>query len=207
MTSASLDPMPTRQDGQEILGRLRSTPDSIIPDLDLEIRNLRTSWGRLRSNTITFADKSDRRIPRTAFILFWYRREDGLHSSNDVAKIPQQSQRLHRLTVAIWPCATYGICINGKHLGQTEGGGRVTYGHVHSGDIIKVYQNKLERLQFECEFYFGSGRMPRVARTSFQTMVGPKLMQNPAPHTRPQSASRTSPDKNQLVDSRDSILS
>lgn len=160
------------------LGKLIATPDSFAPGLFLNIDKSKTSWGRLANNTIVYENSRDTRIPKTAFIIFWY--SSGGQSQANVEELSQKGKdwtSLEDLHVGIWTCATHGISINGKHLKQKDEKGRALFGHLHTGDIIQVYHDSrgTECLKFKCEFNLGSGREPRPAGESFSTLLGHKL--------------------------------
>jgi hypothetical protein len=160
------------------LGRLIATPDSFAPGLTLNIDKSKTSWGRWQSNTLVYEDSRDTRIPKTAFVIFWY--SSGGQSHDTVEELSQQGKdwtSLSELKVAIWTAATCGISINGKHLKQKDDKGRAAFGHLHTGDIVQVYHDaqKTECLKFKCEFYLGSGKQVRTAGDSFSIMTGSKL--------------------------------
>jgi hypothetical protein len=46
------------------------------------------------------------------------------------------------------------------------------FGHLHTGDIIQVYQDSrgTECLKFRCDFYLGTGKDPRAAGKSFEIL-------------------------------------
>lgn len=160
------------------LGKLVATPDSFAPGLTLNIDRSKTSWGRLTNNTIVYENSRDTRIPKTAFIIFWY--SSGGQSQDNVDELSQKGKdwtSLGNLHVGIWTCATHGISINGKHLKQKDEKGRALFGHLHSGDIVQVYHDSrgTECLKFKCEFNLGSGQAPRPAGESFSTLLGHKL--------------------------------
>ena len=162
------------------LGKLVATADSFAPGLTLNIDKSKTSWGRLANNTIVYENSRDTRIPKTAFIIFWYSSEG--QTQETVEDLSQQGKdwtSLGDLNVGIWTCATHGISINGKHLKQTDDRGRALFGHLHTGDIVQVYHDSrgTECLKFKCEFNLGRGKEPRPAGDSFSTMVGNKLSQ------------------------------
>lgn len=155
------------------LGKLVATADSFVPGLVLNIDKSKTSWGRLANNTLVYDESRDTRIPKTAFIIFWY--SSGGDSAETVQQLSQKNQdwtSLPKLNVGIWTCATHGISINGKHLKQKDDKGRALFGHLHTGDVIQVYQASrgTECLKFRCEFYLGSGKDPRATNQSFQVL-------------------------------------
>lgn len=163
------------------LGKLIATQDSFAPNLVLNIDQSKTSWGRLANNTIVYENPRDTRIPKTAFIIFWY--SSGGESRETVEELSQGGQdwtSLENLEVGIWTCATHGISINGKHLKQKDDKGRALFGHLHTGDVIQVYHDSkgTECLKFKCKFYLGSGMEPRPAGDSFSTLLGNKVSQN-----------------------------
>jgi serine/threonine protein kinase len=162
------------------LGRLVATPDSIIPGLTINIDRSKTSWGRLGNNTLVYEDSRDTRIPKTAFVVFWY--SSATQGNGTVEELSQTGKdwtSLEELHVGIWTCATHGISINGKHLKQKDDRGRAIFGHLHTGDVVQVYHDgrNTEFLKFQCEFYLGSGKGPRAIGGSFATMLGNKLQQ------------------------------
>lgn len=162
------------------LGKLIATPDSFCPNLVLNIDKSKTSWGRLINNTVVYEDRRDTRIPKTAFIIFWY--SSTSHNQDNVDELSQKGKdwtSLDNLHVGIWTCATHGISINGKHLRQKDEKGHALFGHLHTGDVVQVYHDSrgTECLKFRCEFYLGSGQKPRLAGNSFTTLLGNKLSQ------------------------------
>ncbi|KAH9873876.1 hypothetical protein IAQ61_004503 [Plenodomus lingam] len=161
------------------LGKLVATPESFASNLVLNIDQSTTSWGRLPKNTIVYEDSHDTRIPKTAFIIFWY--SSGGDSRNIVDELSQKGKdwtSLENLHVGIWTCATFGITVNGKLLKEHNDKGYALYGHLHTGDIVQVYQDPKGPAcqKFRCEFYLGSGREPRPAGSSFDTLVGTKVV-------------------------------
>jgi serine/threonine protein kinase len=162
------------------LGKLIATPDSFAPNLVLNIDKSKTSWGRLANNTIVYENSRDTRIPKTAFIIFWY--SSGGQSADTVEELSQEGKdwtSLESLNVGIWTCATHGISINGKHLRQKDDKGRALFGHLHTGDIVQVYHDShgTQCLKFRCEFYLGVGKEPRPPGSSFGTLHGNRLSQ------------------------------
>ena len=161
------------------LGKLVATPDSFAPNLVLNIDQSKTSWGRLGNNTIVYEHSRDTRVPKTAFIVFWY--SSAPHSSDSVDKMSQEGKdwtSLEDLKVGIWTCATHGISINGKHLRQKDDKGRALFGNLHTGDIIQIYHNPNgQLLRFRCEFYLGAGKDSRPVGNSFGTLLGNRLSQ------------------------------
>ncbi|KAL1794995.1 hypothetical protein ACET3X_006811 [Alternaria dauci] len=162
------------------LGKLIATPDSFAPNLVLNIDQSKTSWGRLGNNTIVYEHRGDTRIPKTAFIVFFY--SPGGQTPETVEELSQQGKdwtTLENLNIGIWTCATHGISINGKHLKQKDDKGRALFGHLHTGDIVQVYHDArgIECLKFRCEFYVGAGKEPRPAGDSFGTLIGNRLSQ------------------------------
>ncbi|KAL5114730.1 Protein kinase protein rad53 [Pleosporales sp. CAS-2024a] len=160
------------------LGKLIATPDSFAPGLTINIDQSRTSFGRMGNNTVVYPDRADTRIPKTAFVIFWYSPVGGA----TVEELSQQGKdwtRLDELRVGIFTAATHGISINGKHLKKVDEKGRAVYGHLHTGDVVQVYQHAKtpECLKFRCEFYVGSGKEPRAVNEGFTTMLGNKLQQ------------------------------
>ncbi|KAF1912214.1 kinase-like domain-containing protein [Ampelomyces quisqualis] len=160
------------------LGKLIATADSFCPGLTLNIDCSKTSWGRLENNTLVYENSRDTRIPKTAFVIFWY--SSASRTQATVDELSQQGKdwtSLDELKVGIWTLATHGISINGKHLRQKDDKGRVVFGHLHTGDIVQVYHDSrgTEWLRFQCEFYLGSGKNPRPAGESFSIIQGNKL--------------------------------
>jgi serine/threonine protein kinase len=160
------------------LGRMIATPDSFAPGLTLNIDQSKTSWGRMPNNTLVYEHSRDTRIPKTAFVIFWY--SSAGQSRNTVEELSQQGRdwtSLEELKVGIWTGATHGISVNGRHMKQKDDKGRAVFGHLHTGDIVQVYQDArgIECLKFKCEFYLGCGKQARAIGESFNTMVGNKL--------------------------------
>jgi serine/threonine protein kinase len=161
------------------LGKLTATPSSFAPGLTLMIDQSRTSWGRLPENTLVYEHGRDTRVPKTAFIIFWWSSSGDIQAT--VKELSQQGKdwtTLDNLHVGIFTCATSGISVNGKHLRQKDDKGRALYGFLHSGDVIQVYHDSrgLETLKFTCEFYHGSGKEPRPSGQGFSIFQGSKLL-------------------------------
>ncbi|CAA9957553.1 meiosis-specific serine threonine-protein kinase mek1 [Pyrenophora teres f. maculata] len=156
------------------LGKLIATPDSFVPNLTLNIDQSKTSWGRFGGNTIVYEHSRDTRVPKTAFIVFFYT-PDG----EELSQPGVDWTSFDNLKVGIWTCATHGIYINGKHLRQKDENGRARWGHLHTGDIVQVYQDGrgTECLKFRCEFYLGAGKTPRPAGETFDIRAGSMLPQ------------------------------
>lgn len=160
------------------LGKMIATPDSFSPNLILNLNQSKMSWGRMPSNTIVYENKRDTRVPKTAFIVFWY--SSASQDRDSVEVLSQQGKDwtgLDDLHAGIWTCARYGLSINGKHLQRSDEKGRALYTHLHTGDIVQVYANAngTELMRFRCELYLGSGQTPRPAGESFTTLVGHML--------------------------------
>jgi serine/threonine protein kinase len=173
-TEFDIKPPPRR------LGKLVATPDSFVPSLVLNIDQSTTSWGRLRSNTITYENGTDTRIPKVAFVIFW--RSSSQDIRENVQELSQKGKdwtTLDDLHVGIFTCATSGITVNGKHIRQKDSKGRDIFGHLHTGDIIQVYHDSKtgESLKFKCEFHLGSGEKPRAAGDNFKVLHGAKSSQ------------------------------
>jgi len=161
------------------LGKLTATPDSFAPGLTVTIEQSKTSWGRLPSNTVVYEDSADTRISKTAFVIFFYSSADS--SDGTVDELSQHGKDwtgLDELHAGIFTMARHGISINGKHLKKTDDKGRGLFGHLHTGDIITVYQDPRagsQCLKFKCELYLGSGKEPRPTGGSFTLKVGRKF--------------------------------
>jgi hypothetical protein len=127
---------------------------------------------------VIYENTRDIRIPKTAFVVFFY-------SPSSKATVEEMSQQgkdwmsLPDLKAGIWTFASNGIMVNGKHLRMKDEKGRALYGHLHTGDIVQVYQHPqaTEGLKFKCEFYLGACKEPRPPGESFTTMYGNKLQQ------------------------------
>ncbi|EOA88799.1 Protein kinase protein rad53 [Exserohilum turcicum] len=162
------------------LGKLVATPDSFVPNLTLNITQSKTSWGRLGNNTIVYEHSRDTRIPKTAFIIFFYSSSGQTQETvDDLSQRGKDWTSLQNLNIGIWTCATHGISINGKHLRKKDEKGHALFGHLHTGDIVQVYHDSrgTECLKFRCEFYLGAGKDPRPAGSDFHTLIGNRLSQ------------------------------
>jgi serine/threonine protein kinase len=157
------------------LGKLVSTNDSFVVGLTINIDQSQTSWGRISNNTVVYENSRDTRIPKTAFVLFWY--SSAGESAETVQQMSQEGKdwtSLPELHSGIWACATHGISVNGKHMVQKDDKGRALYGHLHTGDIVQVYGHRRggECLKFRCEFYLGSGKEARASGNDFSELLG-----------------------------------
>jgi serine/threonine protein kinase len=149
------------------LGKLIATSDSFNPQLILPIDKNKTSWGRLRENDLVYEPRSDTRIPKTAFTIFWH--SSDRESINQLSQEGKDWTSLENVQVGIVTGATSGITINGNLLKKTDRKGNWQYVWLHTGDIVQVYQDNhgSECLKFKCEFYFGNGKEPRPVGKSF----------------------------------------
>ncbi|KAF2726755.1 Pkinase-domain-containing protein [Polyplosphaeria fusca] len=159
------------------LGKLIATADSFVPSLTLMIDQSRTSWGRGPGNTIVYEDGSDTRIPKTAFVIFWWTEQGDMSTVEQLSQQGKDWTSLPGLHCCILTCARFGISVNGKHLRQKDDKDRALYGDLHNGDIIQVYQagRGAECLKFKAEIYLGSGKEPRPPNEAFKVLVGSKL--------------------------------
>ena len=160
------------------LGKLVSTNDSFVAGLTINIDRSQTSWGRHPSNTNVYENSRDIRIPKVAFVVFWY--SSAGESAETVQQMSQEGKdwtSLPELHSGIWTCATHGITVNGKHIVRADDKGRALYGHLHTGDIVQVYGDRRggECLKFRCEFYLGSGKEARTSGNEFSEMLGNRV--------------------------------
>lgn len=152
------------------LGRLVATPDSFAPGLTLHIEQSSTTWGRLQTNTLVYDYANDTRVPKTAFCIFFYSSTSKEGTIPELVKQGKDWTVLDELHAGIFTNARHGISINGKVLRQMDDKGRDLFGHLHTGDIVQVYQGSGECLKFKVELYLGSGAEPRAANQSFGIM-------------------------------------
>ncbi|PVH99485.1 Pkinase-domain-containing protein [Periconia macrospinosa] len=160
------------------LGKLTATADSFAPNLVLNIETSKTSWGRLNTNSIVYENAKDIRVPKTAFIIFFW----AAHDKNAVENLSQKGEdwtTLSDLHVGIFTRASSGISVNGKHFRKTDEKNRILYGKLHTGDIVQVFHDPRTNqcLRFKCEFYLSDSKNPRLPGNSFQTFrneSGPK---------------------------------
>ncbi|KAF1969929.1 kinase-like protein [Bimuria novae-zelandiae CBS 107.79] len=160
------------------VGKLAATVDSFDRSLVLNLDQRQTSWGRRQSNTIAYEDITDVRIPKTAFIIFWW----SPSAPNLVQELSQDGKdwtEVEDLQVGIYVLAKFGLWVNGKHIRQKDEKGRPMYGNLHTGDVIQVHSNPVtnERLNFRCEFYVGKGAKPRAAGENFKVLYGAKVVE------------------------------
>ncbi|KAF2109420.1 hypothetical protein BDV96DRAFT_615772 [Lophiotrema nucula] len=160
------------------LGKLTATADSFAPGLTLMIDQSRTSWGRLPGNTIVYEKGRDTRVPKTAFIIFWW--SSAGEDSETISQLSSQGKdwtSMPGLRCGIFTCATAGISVNGKLLRRLDEKGRALFGHLHHGDVISVYQSAkaAECLKFKVELYLGLGKEPRPAGKAFKVLIGGEL--------------------------------
>jgi hypothetical protein len=159
------------------LGKLISTADSFVAGLTLPIDQSRTSWGRQPTNTLVYDNPSDTRIPKTAFIIFWYSSSAGSTTVDELSQEGKDWTSLSNLHAGIFTCASAGISINGKHLRQKDSKGRALFGNLRNGDIIQAFNSttSVECLKFKCEFYHGSAKEIRPPGEQFIIQVGGRL--------------------------------
>ncbi|KAF2750865.1 hypothetical protein M011DRAFT_492248 [Sporormia fimetaria CBS 119925] len=162
----SIKPPPRR------LGKLVTTADSFT-NITLIVDQSQYSWGRYQGNTVVYEDAADVRVPKRAFVIFFYTINSQGMDVKDLSQKGEDWTKLDDLHVGIFTCATSGISINGKHLRQNDDRGRALYGHLHTGDIIQVFHDHRNNtfLKFKCDFYLGSAKHPRPAGDSFNVLV------------------------------------
>jgi serine/threonine protein kinase len=153
------------------LGKLTATPDSFSP-IVLKLDQNNTSWGRLLENTIVYPQVNDTHIPKKAFTI-WFHAEEG-HDFKELEEQGRDWTKLDGLYTGINTFTRNGIYVNGVHLRQKDGKGRVLYGRLYSGDVITVFQDRKEGncLKFVCEFYHGAARQKREPGTRFEVKKG-----------------------------------
>jgi serine/threonine protein kinase len=137
-------------------GRLVSLPGSFA-DISIDLQDVYTSWGRASDNTVVFPDKSETRIPKLAFHIFFHVPGlQGLPEGEDFTNLPG-------LYCGINTHASAGLHVNGVHL-QKSPEGKLMYGRLHTGDEVEVWQagrGGKAGLTFRVELSCGEGKDPR----------------------------------------------
>lgn len=155
-------------------GRVSTTPGSVIKD-SFEIVQRVTTYGRANDNIFRFPKHEDKRVPRHAFdISFW---RPGIE--RDIQKDMHFDLTKELNLVAIvstrsrHPILIYGVeLIKGENSWQ--------YGKLYTGDIITVFDSSSDEqagsgfLKFECSFYIGRSRYPRAQHDPFTILIEKK---------------------------------
>lgn len=150
------------------LGTLTITDRSLLPSLVIHVDRASNWWGRKAGNTM------DMRIPKVAFVIFWY--APG-HLHHNVVREAFERGNIKDIADFLRPGimtkATFGIRVNRIRLRQTDHQGRVLYGDLHTGDVIQVYCDSIKReyLEFKCNFNVGWGKNRRGNTAKFQVKV------------------------------------
>lgn len=142
------------------LGKLVSSEDSFVP-ITLNLSTKISSWGRAPSNTHSYPDIHDTRIPKRGIIIW--------HFAKDIDKIAEEDQawmKLPDLHCLISTESSLGIYVNGVMLKKNEPN-KPSRGRIYTGDEITVLkgQDGKGALKFIAEFYHGEAKETRPAGT------------------------------------------
>ncbi|OJD33760.1 pkinase-domain-containing protein [Diplodia corticola] len=144
------------------LGKLTTTDDS-IEKVFIRLDKRVESWGRDPDNTHHFED-NNRLIPRNAFTIWFYSPDINmdalLREGEDWTKIPD-------LKVAIHTNSRWGITVNNARIDPPKPDGSYSFGHLHTGDVITVFDSGRTKLKFVCEFSVGEAAKRRPEGSNF----------------------------------------
>lgn len=133
------------QESKKVLARFLATADSLLPNVNLNIMEPFTSWGRSTGNTLR--STIDERIPNYAFKLLLFKR--GFYISTE---------------------AVGGIYINnvklGSHASDKPGLKAKTWGELRHKDTVTVWWdtwNGVDCIRFQFECLRGLSREPRYS--------------------------------------------
>lgn len=145
---------------------MTSTSDS-LSNIEIKLEQSGTSFGRLPTSTVVFADKGDVRIPKKAFEIWFHHPE--LKSFEAASK---DWTALEGLYTGITTWSRNGIFINGVALKERDREGLMQYGKVHNGDVITIFHDPKTNdcLRFYVEIFKGEGARPRQPGEKFTVL-------------------------------------
>ena len=140
-----------------IYGKLTSTAESSI-NLIIKLKQRVTSFGRDTRNTDVWRRADDKRIPRIAFrIIFW---RPGIERDINKNGLDWLSVPENEICTIIKTETSKCIWVNNVVL--TKGSdGAWFYGKLMNGDVITVFQERGDMLAFKCEFFHGMAKEER----------------------------------------------
>ena len=139
------------------LGKLVSTPDSFAA-ITLNLSTRASYWGRAPSNTHTYPDKYDTRVPKRGVIVYFH--------AKGIEKVPEEDQawmKMPDLHCLIATESSQSIWVNGVVLKKGESG-KMKYGRIYTGDevvVLQANQDGKSGLKFACEFFHGEAKERR----------------------------------------------
>jgi len=98
---------------------------------------------------------SDVRVPKKAFEIYFH--AEGQDDSRKLEERGADWTKLDRLYTGITTWSSVGIFINGVHMKQDDGKGRVQWAKLHTGDVITIFDVRGSKLSFECQFFLDAG--------------------------------------------------
>ena len=156
-----------------LLGILRTTPDSIV-QLELNLYDRFSHWGRHPKNTFSYSDLWDTRIPKRAFIIWFH-----AYGIEKVEREGRDWRLMHDLHTVINTETSSHIYVNGEKLkARWEDDGEVMAGRLYSGDVIEIFttsnrhSGSQQTLKFVCEFFVGEAEMRRPEDRPFMPERG-----------------------------------
>lgn len=165
-------PLRSNPPGKRIVASLRSSPDSVIPDITILVTESLMSWGRAPENTRVYEPSKESRVPKYAMrIVLW---KEGYDPSKDARPWSQQSQSDDdSYHFYISSKATQGINVNGiplqSHDSKNPTSPSKNWMRLQDGDKIAVWHNGdvtelRTELVFKCAW--GGSSKPRPVRTN-----------------------------------------
>lgn len=149
-----------------VLAKFLVTPDSVIQNINLSIREPFASWGRSAANTIIYPFPTEDRVPKYALkIVLW---KQGLNVEDNLEDMTRED--IDDASFWISTKATLGIKVNGVKIPSVEpkvpDGPSRNFGVLRNGDVVTVWEKELKphlfiRFRFEC--HVGLSKLPRAA--------------------------------------------
>ena len=172
-------PVPAAPWEQTVVARVRSAPDSAVPNISALVTESMISWGRAPENTRVYVPRTERKVPKYSFkILLWREGFDPYKDCRPWNRPREFAQDLFHFYISTK--ATSGIWVNGVHLPsydcKNSSGPCRHWMRLHDGDSIVVWQTadsaEKTELIFNCNW--GDSGIPRRPG-SLPTLVGEEV--------------------------------
>ena len=159
------------QPPHRILAKLVGTPDSILPNLTLNITSLFTSWGRGFDNKLRHADKTDNRVPKYALKLALW--QPGTKTSSSPPTEKDNAYAFYIATKASHGIKVNGIALPSHDCRSPQKSPSKYWGRLQHGDVVDVWSqdsnsNVVLRFRFDC--FWGESKEPRRNGQFFSVM-------------------------------------
>ena len=163
-------PVPSRG----LLGKLTPRPGSFSRQA-LEIYDSWMAWGRARPCTHIWPDPLDVRVPKCGIEIVFFQRNVGVYNRL-LDPLPDWERVLCDSCAFVMTRSRVGIKVNDVRLkSRVEGEGVYRCGRLRTGDVIEVFNDRVDYLAYECEFYVGESARIRMKDEPFMVEKNAEL--------------------------------